>query len=263
MGAAGPNNDVAVFGRVGRLIGNLQRSVEQAFSLNRLGSYGEQVADILTGKQQKLADEGTLFVTRTPTPGTGTASIAAPTAYVATSPYLIVYNNNPVGGKNIWLDRINLNLVTAGTSSTDLQFATALDQIPRYTSGGIGGSGTNVAALMAGPYPTNSGAPIGSSSALIYAGALVAAAASPLNRILINRYLRSAIAVAKDTYEINFGATDQPIDGVLVSGAAVAQRSIPHPAVCVAPGGCFLLHLYGTAMAAATTCEVEVHHVER
>lgn len=262
MPGAAPSADVAGYVKVARLIGNIAKTAEQGWSLLRGGPYGEQHAIVLTGKQQQPADEGSLFVTRTPTPGTGTATITAPTAYVATSPYIIVTNANPVGGKNVWLDRINLNLVTPGTSSTDLQIATALDNIARYVSGGLGGAGTNLAAILAGPYPTNNGAPV-SSAALIYAGALVAAAASPANRILINRYLRTAIAVAKDTYEINFGACDQSLDGVLNSGAAIAQRSIPHPAVCIAPGGSFLLHLYGTAMAAATTCEVEVHHIER
>ena len=257
-----PNTDVASWGLVGRLISNMQRVLEGNAAVIRSGPYGEQVSEILTGKQHKLNDEGSYYLTRTPTVGSGVASITTPTAYVATSPYIIVTNNNPPGGKNVWIDYINLNLVTAGTSSTNLQFATALDTVPRYSSGGSGGSGTNLSTILQGPLPPNSGAPA-NSNALVYAGALVAIAASPANRILCNRYLRSAIAVALDTYLIQFGSTDVPLDGTLISGAAIAQRSISHPAVCVAPGGSFLFHLYGTSMAAATTCEVEVGHVER
>jgi hypothetical protein len=261
MPGAAPSADVAGYVKVARLISNIQRTAEQGWSLLRGGPYGEQIVQAVTNKQHGAGDEGSLFLTRTPTPGTGTASITAPTAYVATSPYIIVTNGNPAGGKNLWMDRIHLNLITPGTSSTDLQFTTALDAVARYTSGGIGGANTNVAAIMAGPYPTNSGAPI-ATNALVYAGALVAAAASNANRLLCTRSLRTAIAIAKDQYDITFGA-DQALDGILVSGAAIAQRSIPHPAVCIAPGGSFLFHLYGTAMAAATTCEVEIQHIER
>ena len=265
MSASGPNADITSFGRISRLISQVAKQAEQAFAITRQGPYGETVVEALTGKQQKLADEGSLYITRTPTIATGVASIAAPTAYVATSPYIIVANGNPQGGKNIWLDRINLLLLTPGTLSTDLQIATAIDpgSPNRYTSGGSGGAGTNIPTnILAGPYPTNTGAPQ-MSQALVYAGALVAAAASNQNRILINRKLRTAIAVANDNYEIVFGGSDHALDGVLVSGAAIAQRSIAHPAVCIAPQTCFLLHLYGTGMTAATTCEVEVHHVER
>ena len=262
MSGTGPNNDVLSWARVTKLISQAQKFPDQAAAMLRGGVYGELVADILTGKQQKLASEGSFYLTRTPTPGTGTASITAPTAYVATSPYIIVTNSNPPGGKDVFLDYINLNLVTPGTSSTDLQFTTALDAISRYSSGGIGGSGTGLSSILAGPNPTNSAAPH-QSGALVYAGALVAVAAGPQNIIMCNRILRTAIAVAKDTYTIQFGSTDLALDGTLVSGAAIAQRSIPHPPVCVAPGGTFLFHLYGTAMAAATTCEIEVGHTER
>lgn len=262
MSGMGPNNDVASWGRVGRLISNLQRALEGAPALIRSGAYGEQVSEMLTSKQHKLNDEGSYYVTRTPTPGTGVASITTPTAYVATSPYIIVTNNNPVGGKNLWLDYINLNMITPGTSSTDLQFATALDTVARYSSGGAGGSGTSLSTILQGPLPNNSGAPA-NSAALVYAGALVAVAASPQNRILCNRYIRSVIAITKDTYHIPFGATDIGLDSLAASTVTLVQRSIPHPPVCIAPGGSFLFHLYGTAMAAATTCEVEVGHVER
>ena len=75
--------------------------------------------------------------------------------------------------------------------------------------------------------------------------------------------LKMATAGFSEAMAANPGSTDVPLDGTLISGAAIAQRSISHPAVCVAPGGSFLFHLYGTSMAAATTCEVEVGHVER
>ena len=263
MSGIGFNNDVGVWGKVARLLSKQNSVGEQSPVLSRFGQYGELAMELISGKSSKLADEGSYYQTRTPTVGTGVASITTPTAYVATSPYIIVTNNNPLnGGKNIWLDYIKLNLITPGTSSTNLQYTTALDTIARYSSGGSGGAGTNMASILQGPLPTNTGAPT-NSAALIYAGALVAVAASPQGRVMQNGYLRTAIAVANDQYVFNFGSTDTPVDTVLVSGTAIVQRNIPHVPVCIAPGGSFLFHLFGSSMAAATTCEVEVGHVER
>ncbi len=261
MSAFGPNNDVGVWGKAQRLLGTAQKFTDGLAAIARYSAYGESVVEVITGKQQMLADEGSYFLTRTPTVGTGVASITAPTAYVATSPYIIVSNSNQVGGKNIWMDYIKLNLLTAGTSSTNLQYATALDSIARYSSGGSGGSGTGLASILQGPLPNNSGSQYGS-GALVYAGALVAVAAGTQNRILQNGFLRSAIAVVNDQYYFNFAGDDQ-VDQGLISGAAIVQRAIPHSPVCIAPGGSFLFHLFGASMAAATTCEVEVGHVER
>jgi hypothetical protein len=261
MSGVAPNNDVLNWGRVSRLIGGVARLFDGNAVIGRYGPYGEVVTIQATAKQHMLSDEGTYYITRTPTPGTGVASITTPTAFVATSPYIIITNQNPPTGRNVWLDYIHLQMVTPGTSSTDLQFATVIDVVPRYTSGGAGGAGTNVASILQGPVGTNTGSP-NNSGALVYAGALVAIAASQ-PRVMCNRYLRTAIAVARDTYTINFGSGDMASDNTLVSGAAIVQRSVPHPPVCIPPGGTFQFHLYGTASAAATTCEVEIGHVER
>jgi hypothetical protein len=264
MSAFGPNNDVSTWGKVVRSIQSLQPYLDTAAAIARGGRYGEVCTELVTAKAHKGVDEGSYYLATTPTPGTGIASITAPTAYVATSPYIIVTNNNPVGsGKNIWMDYIHLLLVTPGTSSTNLSFTSCLDVISRYASGGNGGNNTGLTTILQGPFCPNSGA-LGQSQALVYGGALVAVAASLQQKIVVpHRFLRTAIAVANDSYLFNFGATDAQLDSVLISGAAIVQRNIPHPAVCVAPGGSYLFHLYGAAMAAATTCEVEVGYFER
>ena len=262
MAGTQPNTDVLLWGRVQRLLALSQRTGEQVASILRMGTYGEIVADLLTGKQHKLSDEGSYFLTRSPTIGTGIATIVASNAFADTSPYIILTNNNPVGGRNIYLDYILMRLTVAGTSSTNLQWAVRIDNIPRYSSGGVGGAGTGLTAILQGPVPTNTGAPA-NSSALVYAGALVAVAGSTNVRTLGNGMLRSAIAVVNDSYLINFAGIDMQQDGVLVSGTAIAQRSVTHPPVCIAPQGSFLLHLWGTSQAAATSCEIEIGHVER
>ena len=263
MAGTQPNNDVLLWGRTQRLLAGAQRMVEQASSIVRMGVYGELVTEMLTSKQHKLSDEGSYFLTRSPTIGTGIATIAAANAFADTSPFIIITNNNPVqGGRNIYLDYIILRLTVAGTSSTDLQWAIRIDNIPRWSSGGSGGAGTGLTTVLSGPYPTNTGSQP-NSAALIYCGAIVAVAGSTNVRTLGNGKFRTAIAVVNDSYLINFAGVDMQQDGVLVSGTNIAQRSVTHPPVCIGPQGSLLLHLFGTSQAAATSCEVEIGHVER
>jgi hypothetical protein len=53
------------------------------------------------------------------------------------------------------------------------------------------------------------------------------------------------------------------LDSVLVSGSAIAQRSIPHAPVCIGPGHSFLLHVWSASQSVAGNYELEVGHVER
>ena len=263
MAGTQPNSDSLEWGILRKLLSSAARvAAEQAPVIARFGHYGETVAELITGKQHKLADEGSYFLTRSPTPGTGLATIAAPTTFAATSPFLIVTNNNPVGGKNIFLDYLKLICTAAGTGGTALNFATVLDAGSRYTSGGSGGAGTQLASLLAGPYTPNMQA-AGQSGALVYAGALVAAAATAGARTLSNSRFRTAIPVVNDEYVINFGGDSVALDGVLVSGTAIAQRTVPHAPVVIAPGSSFLLHLWLPSQSAASSYEVDIGHVER
>jgi hypothetical protein len=228
-----------------------------------MGLYGEMVTEILTGKQHKLSDEGSYYLTRTPTVGSGVNSTAANNAYSDTQPYIVISNNNPALGKCIYLDYIKLTCVTPGTNGTNLLYAMRIDSTLRYSSGSVaGGAGTGMTAILQGPTPTNTAA-APASSALVYVGAITATTGSPNARTLGSGILRTAIAVASDTYLFNFAGIDQMIDGVLVSGTAIAQRSIPHPPVCIAPGGSFLLHLWAGSQSGAAAYEVEIGHVER
>ena len=263
MSGTSPNNDANLWGRIARLISNAQRLAEGVPIMQRAGLYGEMTAEVLSIKQHKLADEGSYYVCRSPTIGTGIATLAAPTAYADGSPYIIVSNNNPSpSGKTIYLDYIKLICTAAGTNGTNLWFATRIDSIMRYSSGGAGGNGTGLTAILAGPYPTNTMAPA-NSSALIYAGALVAIAGSAQAKTLVNGPLRTAIPVVNDQYFFNFGECDMALDGVLVSGTNVAQRTIPHPPVAIAPQHSFPLHLWLASQSVASSYEVEIGYLER
>jgi hypothetical protein len=220
------------------------------------------VSELLSLKNDKLLDEGSVYFVRSPTVGTGIAGSIL-VAYTDVSPLIIVTNNNPIGGRNIFLDTIRLTLTVAPASATNLQWATSIDNIARYSSGGAGGAGTGAAANLLGPYSPNTG--IGASSgALVYAGALVAVARSNQFRQLENGFLRSAIPVVNDQYLFSFGGHEQMYDGVLVSGVAIAQRTIPHGMVEIGPGHSFLLHHWALANAVTgPSFEVQIAYHER
>ena len=265
MSGIAPNNDVLNWGRVGRLLSKLQSLADGLPVVQRLNTYGDSIVQILSAKQHGLNDEGTYFTTRTPTVGTGLATTATPTTYVNTNAFLCITNVNPPGGKNLWLDYISLGCTAPGTAGTALQAVTAIDTIPRYSSGATGGGyGTNLAAILQGPATNNTNLPYGGSSALVYAGPLVVVAPGPSARVLSNPWLRRQIPVINDRYLLNFGQSDMPTAGASgVAQATALDASIPHAPVCIGPGGSFLLTLVLPSQSAASSYEVEVGHIER
>ena len=118
MPGTAPTNDILNWFRVQRLLAFAQKVGETFPSIARGGSYGESVMELLTDKQHKVADEGSYYMTRSPTVGTGLATIAAQNSFADTSPFLIVTNGNPAGGKSIYLDYLKLTTTVAGTNGT-------------------------------------------------------------------------------------------------------------------------------------------------
>jgi hypothetical protein len=209
-------------------------------------------------------DEGSYYIVRTAAPGTGVATIAALATYTDLSPFLIVTNNNPAAGRGIFLDSLKLITVTPGTNGTDLRYATKLDVIPRYASGGFGCAGTGIATnVLMGPGSTNMGAPC-RSNALVYAGALVGVASTPnLSRLLENGIVRTVIPVAGDQYLWRFGTNENVLDQVAIQTAAITQRSIPHVGVEIAPGHSFVMHIWSASQSVAASYELMLGYRER
>lgn len=258
MPAMGPNVDASFWGRVSRILP--QKSPDGVAALNRMGEYGEQIVELLWAKSARLAKEGSYFVTGNPTPGTGVASIAALTAVVDTSPFVIVTNNNLIGGPSIELDYLKLICTAAGTGGTALNWATKMDIIPRYASAG---------SVFAGPAGTpganspNPAIPADGSSA-VYAGALVAVAASLAGSRLIGRgVFRTVIPVVGDTYLLNFGGHEFTSVGLAKNGTAPSDFTHHHAPVSIPPQGSFLLHLWLPSQSAASSYEVEVGYAKR
>ena len=98
----------------------------------------------------------------------------------------------------------------------------------------------------------------------MYGGPLVVVAPGPNGRVMANKYARRQIPVATDTYMINFGQSDMPDAGSSgVAQASALTATIPHPPVCIAPGGTFLLSLVLASQSAASSYEVDIGHLEK
>lgn len=202
--------------------------------------------------REKLDEIGTYFVACNPTPGTGLATIAAPTAYDETKAFLLLRNREQLGsGMSIYPDYVKLINSAPGTAGASVQFTAVLDSdLPntKWTSGGS-------ELVSNSPY-----GPVGNNgSGQVRAGALVTIA-GPKPRIISNTTFRTAIPVIGDTYVLNFGQT--PAAPGLVSAASKVLIVEQAPAVEI-PGQWVLGgYLWLPSQSAASSWQVEVGYWE-
>lgn len=220
----------------------------------RIAQYGEAVVMPLASKGLVAADEGSHFIATNPTPGTGIATIAALASLVDTSPFILIRNDNPVATvkTRIYLDYLKLVCTAVGTAGTAVRYAIKTDSAGnRYTSGGS----------MITPVCTNRDSDR-SSMAQIYAGALVAAAATS-GRLLGHGLFRSAIPVINDSYMLNFGGSDPAPTALVNNGATLTNANAVHPPVVIGPGQWCAIHIWLPSQSAASSWEFELSYVER
>lgn len=203
-------------------------------------------------KSSTLATDGQYFLARSPTPGTGIASLAAPTAFDDTKPFLMIQNAHPT--KVLTLDYIKLTCTAAGTGGSAIHYGHKVDGVnsARYTSGG---------SVLTPVCPNmNQGA---LSSALIYCGAIVAAAASAAARLLGHSVMRPVIPVIGDTYLFTFDGTfGAGLGAQAVAGTAVANVIVPSAPILIGPTQWYALHIWLPSQSNASSYEVELGYVE-
>lgn len=225
----------------------------------RFGRYGEPCVQSMVRKAHPLADEGSYFLCNNAQ--TAITAVAA-TAFAATTPLLIVTNTdvptNP-NAKSIYLDFLSLlNGSTAFSNSTSnigMFWASYLDQLARYSSGG-----SNLSANIVSP---NSGVANPTSVAKVYLGSLTAAAAGPNVRCLIGQRLFRAPVTATamslaylDDWHYEFGSVESPPAGTPGTSGTVNANALhsvfKHPPVVIGPGHSFLLYLWMAANSGQT-----------
>jgi hypothetical protein len=209
----------------------------------------------LTNKNALVAREGSYFLARNPTAGTGIAGHAAATTLDDTKALLVIKNNAAANsGINIYLDYIRLKLTSAGTAGTNMRFDMKLDNITRYSSAGTTLIPTNV----------NMGS---TTASVAYGntifGAAVCAAAGGNARLLDGFAFRDVIGVVGDTYTMNFGGEAHPPIALITSGTAITHGTVNFHPVIIGPQQTFLLHQWSGSQSGAYAFEVSVGYWER
>lgn len=129
-----PGLPTSEFGVVSR--GLPQPAVDGVEREQRLGRYGSAFAEVLTATKHGVCDEGSYF---TAADSAGRATAAAPTAFSATAPLLLINNtdvaSNPAA-KRIYLDYIRAVETSAGTAGVSFFLQVVIDVQPRFSSGG-------------------------------------------------------------------------------------------------------------------------------
>ncbi len=224
-------------GLVGRALPSASPdSINNSVAL-RLDRYGGAFATAPSVGKSAWAEEGSYFVARTPTPGTGVV-YNVQTTFVETVP--LIFGNNTSTTKNCWLDRLKLVITEVGGSATTFQYAVKIDSVARSIT-------TNhvVAAVPACP---NLGAGTTSVMNIWYQSSSTASAlnASSAAAIVVAEGSIGGLQIVSDEYNIEFGQR------LLAGGSGLTAVQATDPAVkcssagpvIVAPGGSFCIHLW-------------------
>jgi hypothetical protein len=216
----------------------------------RINHRGDQVVQAIGKPVYGLVDQGAYYIARSPTPGTGVASIVAADAYDDLETFLFLRNSATDGtGSRIYLDYLTIRVTVAGSSGSTTNFFSKIDNgNSRYTSGGV--------AVV----PTNCNMESSSSASVaMYSGALITGAATTSARLLSARQIRPVIAVAGDVYEFDFGAPNRQIKNVAdVAGTAVCNQYFGCAPVVLGPEDQWCFGLWGTSQAGAAQYEFEL-----
>lgn len=228
----------------------------------RLSRYREVMVVPSVLLKHPLVDEGSYFTANNAQ--TGIATAAAPTAFSATNPFLLIYNPSRPSddfAQRIYLDYFTLLATAAGTGATSVQFAITRDNGNRYTSGG-----SELTLNI-----TNTGPTSAASIAKVYAGNLTASAATASAKTLIgNRVFKIGVApipVIGDTYTGRFGSaslgenlTYSNATATLTLSMITAQNM---PPIVLGSDESLLIHMWFPGQSAASSFAPELGWWER
>lgn len=204
------------------------------------------IVEILSATNHVLADAGSYFVAKNPTMDTGIATIAAPTAYDGTKPWLLI-KGPTTPGKKTRLDYLRLRCTAIGTAGAKLFAVIVVD--PTTKADPTGGTALALNCTNAGAAPTF--------ESKIFAGANVAAADSGSARTVTASFLKGAIPALNDVYLLKFGGVDQ---GVSTTASLVYYGG---PPLVIPSGSIAQISLILPSQTAASSYELELGGWER
>lgn len=198
-----------------------------------------------------LAANGALFTVTEPTLGTGVAYALVTSTSATANGFLCVRNTNPVGGKNIYFDRLAITeTATAPTGTLKMVFE-CIAETGLVTFTGSVATRTPVQGNLGQGYTQATGAQV-----QVFSGGAATVPAAAGTRVTIgSAVVNTGVAVIHDTYIVGFGQ-DTLASGKVGLTAARATDSATivanAPAVCVAPQCSAWLNMYWVTAAANT-----------
>lgn len=213
----------------------------------RVSRFGEQYVTPFGRWRYAAADEGSYFYFHNATNDASTtvaghaAPVLADADVTMTKPLIHIASLLGVSStQRIYLDFLEIEVVTAGANGTQACWATQIDTgATRITSAGT-------AATLVNPNMQSSA--VASSAVSVTLGAIVVGAESTSVRHLSHGTHRPSIEIAGDRYMHVFGADP---DTVAVQGnaaaAAVRNFAVYQPPVILGPSDAFLFALHGQA----------------
>ena len=197
-----------------------------------------------------LVDEGNYFCVTTGQSGMSTGATSS--SFAAGNPFVVVFNKAAAGGPNIYFDFLALCATAAGNAGANCQAAGVIDTGNRYTSGGA-----ELTTSIVNPNG-NSG---NSSNARVYAGAIVATAATSTARTIFgNRFLSGAIPVAGDTYVLKFGGNES-VNSTTKNTVTFTNQNVPK--MVIPPQSSGLVYLWLASQTGASAFIPDMAWCER
>lgn len=185
---------------------------------------------------------------------TANTAVAVTTqALGTTSPHMIVYNQNPAGGYNIYMRSIKLRITTATTGITSVYHVGVLTPTAPTTLG----------TILNGPLNVNSSSGT-TSRAAIYGGVNVAPTPGATARIVHTGPVVGIIPIVLDSWIFAFG---EPVAaGNMLQEAVTTTKiiTVSIPPVIIAPQWYYTFGLWGPSWAAsAPSYTYDVSFIER
>ena len=199
------------------------------------------------------ADEGSVFVSVL-APTAATAVACTTKALADTNPVLALFNDQTVGGYNVYLRYIKANMTVVAGSNTSLAYSMIADNVLANL--------TTLGTAIGAPVNVNTGS--GTTSRVIgYGGVNIKGTTSLSGRQVGSGQVEAGLPVAFDEFLFCFG--NQDLSGSMVGTQTLVKRIVvPCAPVIIAPRWWFTLGLWGASQAAsAATIGWEIGFIER
>lgn len=225
-----------------------QRGLPSRISPNTYGpdrssEYGEKYVQVIGTDRYAMADEGTYFIFHNITNDASSTLAGHPAPVLADAdasmvkPLIFMRNGDAsTSRKRVYLDYIEIEVVTAGANGTQACWAAQLDTgTTRYSSG------TVETATVVNPNMQSSAASV----LTTMLGPVVVGAESASVRYIGFGTLRPSIEIAGDKKVFLFGRDPAAIGAT--AAAAIREQIVNLPPVILGPTDQFLLALHGQA----------------